>query len=122
MTPRKKRETFVAVDGTALAYRSHFAFINRPIYTSQGLNSSAIYGFTQTLLEIMNSQKPTHMVVAFDTEEPTQRHEEFEEYKRIGEAKGFQMVASSPLTRSSYHADRDFEKLRAARQAALAQI
>jgi len=48
--------------------------------------------------------------------------EEFEEYKRIGEAKGFQMVASSPLTRSSYHADRDFEELRRARQAALAQV
>jgi len=63
--------------------------------------------------------------------QPTLRHaaidrfvtpEEFEEYKRIGEAKGFRMVASSPLTRSSYHADRDFENLRAARQAALAQI
>jgi lipoic acid synthetase len=47
--------------------------------------------------------------------------EEFEEYQRIGEAKGFQMVASSPLTRSSYHADRDFEEFRRARQAALAQ-
>jgi len=63
--------------------------------------------------------------------QPTLRHaaidrfvtpEEFEEYKRIGEAKGFQMVASSPLTRSSYHADRDFEELRRARQAALAQV
>jgi lipoic acid synthetase len=62
--------------------------------------------------------------------QPTLRHaavdrfvtpEEFEEYRRIGEAKGFQMVASSPLTRSSYHADRDFENLRKARQAALAQ-
>lgn len=41
--------------------------------------------------------------------------EEFDEYKRIGEAKGFLMVASSPLTRSSYHADRDFETLRTAR-------
>jgi lipoic acid synthetase len=63
--------------------------------------------------------------------QPTLRHaaidrfvtpEEFEEYKRIGEAKGFQMVASSPLTRSSYHADRDFDNLRRARQAALAQV
>jgi lipoyl synthase len=62
--------------------------------------------------------------------QPTPRHaaidrfvtpEEFEEYKRIGEAKGFLMVASSPLTRSSYHADRDFENLRGARQAALAR-
>jgi lipoic acid synthetase len=63
--------------------------------------------------------------------QPTLRHaavdrfvtpEEFEEYRRIGEAKGFQMVASSPLTRSSYHADRDFENLRRARQAALARV
>lgn len=60
--------------------------------------------------------------------QPTLRHaaidrfvtpEEFEEFKRIGEAKGFLMVASSPLTRSSYHADRDFDSLRSARQAAV---
>lgn len=62
--------------------------------------------------------------------QPTPRHaaidrfvtpEEFDEYKRIGEAKGFLLVASSPLTRSSYHADRDFEALRAARRASLAR-
>lgn len=62
--------------------------------------------------------------------QPTPRHaavqrfvapEEFEEYKRIGMAKGFALVASSPLTRSSYHADRDFEVLRQARLGALAQ-
>jgi lipoyl synthase len=62
--------------------------------------------------------------------QPTPRHaavqrfvapEEFEEYKRIGEAKGFALVASSPLTRSSYHADRDFVVLRQARLAALAR-
>ena len=62
--------------------------------------------------------------------QPTPRHaavqrfiapEEFEEYKRIGASKGFAMVASSPLTRSSYHADRDFEELRRARLSALAE-
>ena len=62
--------------------------------------------------------------------QPTPRHaaidrfvtpEEFEEYQVIGISKGFNMVASSPLTRSSYHADRDFDHLREARQAALAQ-
>ncbi len=61
--------------------------------------------------------------------QPTPRHaavarfvppEEFQELRRIGEAKGFLLVASSPLTRSSYHADRDFETLRRARRASLA--
>jgi DNA polymerase-1 len=69
------------LDGMALVYRAHFALIARPIFTSKGVNSSALYGFTQTLLEIIRNQQPTHMAVAFDTDAPTQRHAEFAEYK-----------------------------------------
>lgn len=69
------------LDGMALAYRAHFAFIRRPILTSKGVNTSALYGFTQTLLDILNNQQPTHLGVAFDTAAPTQRHVEFAEYK-----------------------------------------
>jgi lipoic acid synthetase len=62
--------------------------------------------------------------------QPTTRHHvverfvepsEFEDYARMARAKGFLMVAASPLTRSSYHAGADFERLRAAREAQLAQ-
>jgi DNA polymerase-1 len=69
------------LDGMALVYRAHFAFISRPILTSKGLNTSALYGFTQTLLDILKNQQPTHVAVAFDTAAPTQRHVEFADYK-----------------------------------------
>lgn len=69
------------LDGMALAYRAHFAFIARPIRTSQGLNTSALFGFVQTLLDIIDNWQPTHLAVAFDTEAPTARHQEFPAYK-----------------------------------------
>src|SRR2546430_1493054 len=69
------------LDGMALVYRAHFALIARPIFTSKGVNSSALYGFTQTVLEILKNQQPTHIAVAFDTDAPTQRHRDFAEYK-----------------------------------------
>lgn len=69
------------LDGMALVYRAHFALIRSPIYTSGGLNTSAVLGFTNTLLEIIQKWKPTHLAVVFDTSAPTERHKEFEGYK-----------------------------------------
>ena len=69
------------LDGMALVYRAHFALATRPIFTSKGVNTSALYGFTQTLLDIIKNQQPTHIAVAFDTSAPTQRHVDFPEYK-----------------------------------------
>src|SRR5262245_13999171 len=69
------------LDGMALVYRAHFALIARPIFTSKGVNTSALYGFTQTLLEILKNHQPTHIAVAFDTDAHTQRHAEISEYK-----------------------------------------
>lgn len=69
------------LDAMALIYRAHFAFIKNPIRTSDGLNTSALYGFANTLLDILNNQKPTHLGVAFDTSAPTPRHEIYPEYK-----------------------------------------
>lgn len=74
------------LDGMALVYRAHFALISRPIFTSKGVNSSALYGFTQTLLEILRNQQPTHLAVAFDTDAPTQRHADFADYKATRQA------------------------------------
>jgi DNA polymerase I len=74
-------EKLFLLDGLALVYRAHFAFVSRPIFTSKGVNTSALYGFTQTLLEIIEKHQPTHIAVAFDTAAPTQRHIEFPEYK-----------------------------------------
>ena len=69
------------LDGMALAYRAHFAFVNRPIRNSRGMNTSAVFGYANTLLDIIQNQNPTHLAVAFDTPEPTQRHVEYEAYK-----------------------------------------
>src|SRR5437870_11131873 len=69
------------LDGMALVYRAHFALIARPIFTSKGVNTSALYGFTQTLLEILKNQQPSHLAVAFDTDAPTPRHAIYPEYK-----------------------------------------
>ena len=69
------------LDGMALVYRAHFALINNPRTTSAGLNTSAPFIFTTTLLEILGSREPSHLAVVFDTPEPTHRHQEYPEYK-----------------------------------------
>src|SRR6201996_1312734 len=70
----------------ALIYRAHFALSKTPRFTSGGLNTSAVMGFTNTLLEVIRKEKPTHMAVVFDTEAPTERHTDFEAYKAHREA------------------------------------
>jgi len=69
------------LDAFALIYRAYFAFSNNHRVNSKGLNTSAILGFTNTLLEVLKKQQPTHIAVVFDTSEPTARHIEFEAYK-----------------------------------------
>jgi DNA polymerase-1 len=69
------------LDCMALLYRAHFALIKKPIFTSRGVNSSALFGFAQTLLDILQNQKPTHLGAAFDTSAPTPRHTLFPSYK-----------------------------------------
>ncbi len=83
----------------ALAYRAHFAFVNRPIYTSTGVNTSALYGFTQTLLDIIKNQQPTHIAVAFDTGQSTQRVADFAEYKAQRQAMPEDLSAALPHLR-----------------------
>ncbi|MFD1820341.1 DNA polymerase I [Pseudarcicella hirudinis] len=69
------------LDAMALIYRAHFAFAKTPRITSKGLNTSAVFGFANTLLEVLAKEKPTHIGVAFDTPKPTFRHVQFEAYK-----------------------------------------
>jgi len=76
--PEKK---LFLLDGHALVYRAHFAFINRPLINSKGVNTSAITGFTRTLWDLLRNEQPTHIAVVFDPEGPTFRHEVYEEYK-----------------------------------------
>ena len=69
------------LDGHALVYRAHYAFITRPLMNSKGWNVSCISGFTRVLLDVMKKEKPTHLAVSFDLKGPTFRHEMFENYK-----------------------------------------
>lgn len=69
------------LDGHALVYRAHYAFITRPLINSKGMNTSAVTGFTRTLWDIMRNEKPTHIAVSFDLTGPTFRHEMFADYK-----------------------------------------
>ncbi len=69
------------LDAYALIYRAHFAFMKNPRINSKGINTSVPFGFTNTLVEVLTKQAPTHIGVAFDTAAPTFRDEIFEEYK-----------------------------------------
>jgi DNA polymerase-1 len=69
------------LDGMALVYRAHFAFIQAPRITSKGFNTSAIFGFCNSVLEVLHKEKPEYIGVAFDTHEPTFRHEQNASYK-----------------------------------------
>jgi len=74
-------KTLLLLDAYALIYRAYFSFISRPIKTSKGLNTSAIYGFKKTLLDALKRYDPTHIAVAFDVSGKTFRTEIFPEYK-----------------------------------------
>ena len=84
------------LDGMALAYRAHFALIRSPIYTSKGFNTSAIFGFTATLIELITKQKPSHLAVVFDTSAPTERHRIHPEYKAHREDMPEDLSAAMP--------------------------
>ena len=104
MTPRRRYPLVIVkklflLDGMALVYRAHFAFVSRPILTSSGVNTSALYGFTQTLLDILKNQQPTHLGVAFDTQAPTHRHVEFPEYKATRQEMPEDISAALPHVR-----------------------
>ncbi len=106
------------LDGHALVYRAHYAFITRPLINSKGLNTSAINGFIRTLWDIIQNEKPTHLAVAFDLHGPTFRHEFFQEYKANREAQPEDITKAFPwiekvvrafnipvITKESFEAD-----------------
>lgn len=69
------------LDAMALIFRAYYALIRSPRVTSTGKNTNAQFGFTNTLLDLLNNQQPTHMAVCFDTKELTERHTDFADYK-----------------------------------------
>jgi DNA polymerase I len=88
------------LDAMALIYRAYFALSRNPRINSKGLNTSAVLGFANTLLDLLQTQKPSHIGVAFDLEGPTVRHLEYSEYKANREAMPEELVQSLPYIRS----------------------
>lgn len=84
------------LDAFALIYRAHFALSKSPRFTSGGLNTSAIMGFTNTLLEVLKKEQPSHMAVVFDTDAPTERHTDFTDYKAHRQAMPEDLAAAIP--------------------------
>ncbi len=69
------------LDAMALIFRAYYALIRSPRLTNAGRNTNAQFGFTNTLVDLLNKQKPSHMAVCFDTHAPTERHIDFADYK-----------------------------------------
>jgi DNA polymerase-1 len=84
------------LDGMALIYRAHFALSKTPRFTSTGINTSAVMGFANTLMEVLRKEQPTHIAVVFDTDAPTERHVDFEAYKAHRQAMPEDLVSALP--------------------------
>lgn len=84
------------LDAMALIYRAYYALIRSPRITSKGRNTNAQFGFTNTLFDLINKEKPTHLAVCFDTHAPTERHTDFEHYKANRQEAPEDLLASIP--------------------------
>lgn len=87
---------FYIIDGTALSYRSYFAFIRNPLITSKGENTSAVFGFTLSILRLIKEEKPDYLVITFDSKEPTFRHKMYPEYKATREKMPNEIIDALP--------------------------
>jgi len=84
------------LDALALIYRAYYALIRTPRITSTGINTNAQFGFTNTLLEIIKKENPSHIAVCFDTHAPTERQTDFTDYKANREAAPEDLLSSLP--------------------------
>jgi DNA polymerase I len=91
----EKKKLFL-LDAMALIYRAYFALNRNPRVNSRGLNTSAVLGFANTLLEVLKNEKPTHIAVAFDAFAPTQRQTDYTAYKANREDTPEDIVTSIP--------------------------
>ena len=69
------------IDGSAIFYRAYFAFIRNPLINSKGENTSATYGFVNSILKLIRDENPDYLAIVFDTAAPTFRHRMYDEYK-----------------------------------------
>ena len=92
------------LDSYALIYRAYFAFIKNPRINSKGLDTSAIYGYLNSLLELVREEKPTHLAAVFDLKGPTFRHEKYPAYKANRDAMPEGISGAIPYIKKSLEA------------------
>jgi len=91
-----KKELYI-VDGHALIYRAYYAFIKHPLTNAKGENTSAVFGFTRMLLNLIKSKKPSHLLVALDSHGKTFRHTMYEKYKAQRKPMPEDMIPQIPI-------------------------
>ena len=96
LTAESENKLFL-IDAYALIFRAYYAFIRNPRINSKGVNTSAVFGFTTSLLDILKNEKPTHLAIVFDPPGPTFRHETYTEYKANRDETPEDIRASVPL-------------------------
>jgi len=84
------------IDAMALIYQAFYAYRDRPLINSKGVNTSAVHGFANVLYKLLKEEKPTHIGVAFDTMAPTLRHDDFIQYKANRQETPEDLVSSIP--------------------------
>jgi len=87
------------LDGTALAYRSHFAFARSGLATADGRPTGATYGFTMVLRQLLENERPDAIAVAFDHKDPTFRHRQYADYKATRQKVPEDLVSQLPWIR-----------------------
>ncbi len=100
----EKKKTIFLIDGSAIFYRAYFAFIRNPLINSRGENTSATYGFVNSLLKIIKDEHPDYIAVAWDTRQPTFRHEQYPEYKSTRAKMPEELVEQLPRIRQAVEA------------------
>lgn len=95
----KPTKKLFLLDAFALIYRAHFAFNKNPRINSKNVNTSAVFGFMNALLEVLTKEKPTHLGVAFDSPKKTFRHEQFPLYKATRQSQPEDITTAIPYIR-----------------------
>ncbi len=93
------KERLFLLDGTALAYRAHFAFLRARLSDTRGRPTGAVYGFVATLLKLLREESPDHLGCCFDPPGPTFRHERYEPYKATREKMDDDLAMQLPVLR-----------------------
>ncbi len=99
-----KNKSLYLIDGSAMFYRAYFAFIRNPLINSKGEDTSATYGFVNSILKLIQKEKPDYIAVVNDTKAPTFRHKMYDQYKANRSKMPDELVAQLPRIREAVEA------------------